>query len=272
MILVSEKIVNGIRKRTWLMEDSDFKPKEEKKAEKPKQPKKPKENDNAEKKQPKQAKEKDKAEKKQVKKTQNKTHQPKEIPFKRAKLLKKYGDKCAFCGRDLTPQTVTIDHFFPKSKLKAGDKLKNSMENLVPACRVCNALKGNLNLKEFRFICRKTVNGFLKRAGREEILARDFKFLFEDEAYLAKLPKVRKMAAKRKKNYEKTAHQAKQLMANEIVSLQKTLNKMNARVAKVKQQEAALQKKREERIAAQRKKAKAKEQAKAQKAATKNKD
>jgi len=45
---------------------------------------------------------------------------------------------CYYCGRPLKPwETFSIDHVIPKSK--GGD---DSIENLVPSCRLCNSRKG----------------------------------------------------------------------------------------------------------------------------------
>lgn len=47
---------------------------------------------------------------------------------------------CAYCGR----MAAEIDHIIPISRGGTGDK-----DNLVPACRSCNARKSNMTLAEF---------------------------------------------------------------------------------------------------------------------------
>jgi len=53
-------------------------------------------------------------------------------------------DRCYFCGRVLTTKNRSIDHLYPKDY--GGISITN---NLVPCCKRCNNLKGNLNEKEF---------------------------------------------------------------------------------------------------------------------------
>lgn len=48
------------------------------------------------------------------------------------------GWKCFHCGKDLTPETITKDHYQPLAK--GGS---NNVENLVPSCSPCNKVKGH---------------------------------------------------------------------------------------------------------------------------------
>ena len=61
---------------------------------------------------------------------------------------------CAYCGKRLTADEVTVDHLYPIKKgeqsLKIQKRLKrkgfsgiNDPQNLVPACRSCNSKKGS---------------------------------------------------------------------------------------------------------------------------------
>lgn len=54
-------------------------------------------------------------------------------------ILKKFDYKCAYCGTD---EKIEMDHVIPISK--GGPHTKN---NVVPACRFCNASKGNRPIK-----------------------------------------------------------------------------------------------------------------------------
>ncbi|MEH1786534.1 MAG: HNH endonuclease [Nostoc sp.] len=47
--------------------------------------------------------------------------------------------KCFWCGCDLTPETMTVDHLVPLSK--GGS---NKLKNLRAACRGCNQARRNL--------------------------------------------------------------------------------------------------------------------------------
>ena len=50
--------------------------------------------------------------------------------------------QCAYCGRLLTKDTVTIDHLLPIQKVKR-NKDRNDPRNLVAACDTCNKKKGS---------------------------------------------------------------------------------------------------------------------------------
>lgn len=51
---------------------------------------------------------------------------------------------CYFCGNALTRKTATVDHLLPIAR--GGT---NHMDNIVIACRLCNARKGPLTAGEF---------------------------------------------------------------------------------------------------------------------------
>ncbi len=55
----------------------------------------------------------------------------------RAWLLKHYGPYCAYCGLKFAPRVITLDHVAPRRGQTAYDR----RDNLVLACRACNALK-----------------------------------------------------------------------------------------------------------------------------------
>ena len=55
----------------------------------------------------------------------------------RAWLLKHYGPHCAYCGLEFQSRVMTLDHVAPRRGQNAYDR----RDNLVLACRPCNALK-----------------------------------------------------------------------------------------------------------------------------------
>jgi 5-methylcytosine-specific restriction endonuclease McrA len=55
-------------------------------------------------------------------------------------LLEEYGPFCAYCGTKHAPRTMTLDHVAPRRGQVAYDR----RDNLVLACRDCNALKRDL--------------------------------------------------------------------------------------------------------------------------------
>ncbi|WP_315922044.1 HNH endonuclease signature motif containing protein [Mesorhizobium sp. SP-1A] len=63
----------------------------------------------------------------------------------RVESLTTFDNKCAYCYDRLTSRTVTADHF--KARSKGG---LDHAENIVPACRPCNRLKGSMTAGEFK--------------------------------------------------------------------------------------------------------------------------
>lgn len=55
----------------------------------------------------------------------------------RREHLKHWGNKCAYCGKKLTLENITLDHFVP---LKHGGP-KGAL-NTLPSCKKCNGYKG----------------------------------------------------------------------------------------------------------------------------------
>lgn len=66
-------------------------------------------------------------------------------PKQRARILKRDGFTCRYCGTHVTNVTANIDHVKP---WRDGGQTKD--ENLVTACQVCNRLKGNSTRKRWR--------------------------------------------------------------------------------------------------------------------------
>jgi 5-methylcytosine-specific restriction endonuclease McrA len=67
------------------------------------------------------------------------------LPYKgmvlsRQNIFKRDGNKCQYCGAH---HHLTLDHVYPKSK--GG---KTTWDNLVTACKHCNAKKGDSTLEE----------------------------------------------------------------------------------------------------------------------------
>ena len=55
-----------------------------------------------------------------------------------------YGTHCAYCTGECS-NDLTLDHVVPRSK--GG---RNTVANLVVACRICNELKGDLSVEQFK--------------------------------------------------------------------------------------------------------------------------
>ena len=57
---------------------------------------------------------------------------------KKLRVFNKYNGRCAYCGRKISLESMTIDHWIPKSD--GGD---NNIDNLFPSCLQCNKDKSN---------------------------------------------------------------------------------------------------------------------------------
>jgi 5-methylcytosine-specific restriction endonuclease McrA len=75
---------------------------------------------------------------------------------------------CQYCGRTLDRSHLTIDHIIPRSKYKELGNKKytvNSFENVVTACKPCNARKADKLLK----VCGMNLKKMPKPITRREI-------------------------------------------------------------------------------------------------------
>lgn len=89
------------------------------------------------------------------------------LPKKVRELVhKKYNGKCAYCGVDITYKEMQVDHAIPQSCFQGHVKNKlhipphlthlgewdcNHIDNLMPACRVCNLWKSTHSIQSFKF-------------------------------------------------------------------------------------------------------------------------
>lgn len=67
-------------------------------------------------------------------------------------LLRKTDGVCAHCGRSVTLEKTTIEHYIPKYRGGTDDE-----RNLLPLCKNCNKLKGS------RVVVAEEFYPFLKR-------------------------------------------------------------------------------------------------------------
>jgi 5-methylcytosine-specific restriction endonuclease McrA len=79
----------------------------------------------------------------------------------RAWLLKEYGPVCAYCGTKHSARVMTLDHVAPRRGQIAYDR----RDNLVLACRACNAAKRDMPPLAF-LLSVKTRATFLVRYGK----------------------------------------------------------------------------------------------------------
>jgi hypothetical protein len=62
-------------------------------------------------------------------------------------LIDRHGPVCAYCGRKHPPADITLDHVAPRRGQSAYDR----RDNLVLACKACNAAKADMPLLSFLF-------------------------------------------------------------------------------------------------------------------------
>jgi 5-methylcytosine-specific restriction endonuclease McrA len=60
-------------------------------------------------------------------------------------LIAQHGPVCAYCGRRVTPGSVTLDHVAPRRGQSAYDR----RDNLVLACEDCNGAKADMPILAF---------------------------------------------------------------------------------------------------------------------------
>lgn len=63
----------------------------------------------------------------------------------RQQVYEKSGGHCAYCGREIAYKDMQVDHIHPQ--YRGG---RDDVENLNPACRMCNFRKGTLTVDGFR--------------------------------------------------------------------------------------------------------------------------
>lgn len=63
----------------------------------------------------------------------------------RMKVYNKYNHHCAYCGCELDLKEMQIDHLYPIYKGGV-----DTIENYMPACRMCNFYKSTFGLEDFR--------------------------------------------------------------------------------------------------------------------------
>jgi len=75
-------------------------------------------------------------------------------------LLERHGSICAYCGTETAPEAITLDHVRPRKGKEAYDRA----DNLVLACRDCNAQKADTPLLAF-LLARRSRAVFLLHYG-----------------------------------------------------------------------------------------------------------
>lgn len=103
----------------------------------------------------------------------------------RQTVYQKYGGRCAYCGCELEYKDMQVDHVQSVYWNNGG----NEIENLMPACRMCNFYKSTYDLEKFRgqlrMLTERLEKSFIyrlaKKYGIVEEHDRDIQFYFEKE-------------------------------------------------------------------------------------------
>ena len=97
----------------------------------------------------------------------------------RTDVYNKLGGRCAYCGEEITYKQMQVDHIVPQYNFINAIKNKNNdhntiygvpeflfhlqledcdhIDNLMPACRVCNKWKDTFSIEQFRIEISKQV-------------------------------------------------------------------------------------------------------------------
>lgn len=79
----------------------------------------------------------------------------------RRSVIERDGPRCVFCGQDLEPNEIHLDHVIPEAR--GGETTR---QNLQVTCRKCNQEKGALGEAEFMERLRRRAIMILERIGR----------------------------------------------------------------------------------------------------------
>lgn len=69
---------------------------------------------------------------------------------KREAVYRKYDGHCAYCGREIAYKDMQVDHYRPLRAWGIEDAGTDDLDNLMPACRMCNHYKRANSLETFR--------------------------------------------------------------------------------------------------------------------------
>lgn len=102
----------------------------------------------------------------------------------RGYILKKYNERCAYCGDAIKIDNFHVDHIIPKKGIIPG---KNELSNYNPSCCACNCSKSSSSIDEWRDRLKLKLSNFeentiyriLKRRGLIKEVKKDLLFYFE---------------------------------------------------------------------------------------------
>lgn len=84
----------------------------------------------------------------------------------RAAIHQKYGQRCSYCGCEISLKQMHVDHIVPVRRWLEirgpGDFELNDIRNLNPSCGPCNRWKSTFMIEEFRSEIAEQVNRLRK--------------------------------------------------------------------------------------------------------------
>jgi 5-methylcytosine-specific restriction endonuclease McrA len=91
------------------------------------------------------------------------------VPFERRSLSRKNillrdHNTCQYCGENLPPSELTLDHVIPRSRGGA-----SAWDNLVACCKRCNHRKGSKTPEEARMVLQRRPRAFSLHVSRQII-------------------------------------------------------------------------------------------------------
>lgn len=83
----------------------------------------------------------------------------------RGNVYAKYNGRCAYCGYELSLDEMKVDHHIAYN----GQGGEDNLDNYYPACEVCNRVKSNLSIEDFKKAIRHC--GEIHRKRKHPIMA-----------------------------------------------------------------------------------------------------
>ena len=104
-------------------------------------------------------------------------------------IYRKFGGRCAYCGREISFKEMQVDHYWPRFLAHHQQEDNNREENLMPSCQKCNIHKHGWRPEEWRKELQLQVSRLRKNAqfdralrfGQIEIKESPIQFFFEKE-------------------------------------------------------------------------------------------
>ncbi len=92
------------------------------------------------------------------------------LPYSKSNIFIRDKYTCQYCMKKMKSNQCTVDHVIPKAK--GG---KSTWLNCVTSCRSCNSSKGDMDLKDFRYVLLRepyqpTVSDFIRLRSNKHII------------------------------------------------------------------------------------------------------